>query len=194
MQQLINYLIQGEHISAYLYLAMSNYFLRLNLPGMANWLRIQHTEELNHALILMNYLTDRCGVAEILPIPTQPINFGTPAQAFEAVLEHEEVVTEGYRRAYALAVQANDYQTMVLFQDFLREQTAEVAQALLVAGRLCNAGNNSAAILLLDQELGQRAPVSPAALGALTPSPGGALGGILGSALGGALGGAAGGG
>lgn len=34
MQQLINNLIQIEYQSAYLYLAMSNYFNRLNLTGI----------------------------------------------------------------------------------------------------------------------------------------------------------------
>lgn len=41
IQKLLNNLIQLEHVSSTLYLAMSNYMNRLNYKGMGSWLRLQ---------------------------------------------------------------------------------------------------------------------------------------------------------
>ncbi|WP_172295569.1 ferritin [Bacillus sp. WMMC1349] len=158
MQQLINKLIQIEYQSAYLYLAMSNYFNRLNLTGIGHWFRVQHDEERGHALKLIDYLTDRNGVVQIKNIPEQPINFGNAVEAFQKVLAHEQYVTENYRQAYTIAQQEGDQQSIVIFLEFLKEQTEEEAQTITILERFQLAGNNASAVLLLDQELGQREP------------------------------------
>jgi len=144
---------------------MASYFERINLTGTASWLRQQYQEELTHAQTLIDYLTNRNGVVEIRPLPGQSTAFGSPLEAFQQVLAHEQRVTEAYNQAYAAVMQAQDYQTLVIVQDFLREQIDEVAQSLIIVGRLQMAGNNPAAILLLDQELGQRGTAAPAPAG-----------------------------
>lgn len=112
----------------------------------------------------MDYLVDRDGVVRIPAIPAQPVQFGTPLEAFRQVLAHEQSVTQEYRQANPMAIQAGDYQTAAFLQWFLTEQTEEEAEAQVIVGRLQLAGQNPAAILMLDQELGQRAaaPATPA--------------------------------
>ncbi|HWI64712.1 MAG TPA: ferritin [Symbiobacteriaceae bacterium] len=182
MQQLINHLISVELGSAYLYLAMANYFTRLNLMGMASWLRIQTDEERGHADRLLTFLADRGGVAEIRAIPAQPVNFGSPLEAWQKVLSHEQFVTQNYQQAYDMAMKAQDYQAAAIFQDFLREQVDETAQSMRVVGRLQLARDNTAALLMLDQELGQR----EAAAGAAAPAPAAGAAPAGGAAAGGA--------
>lgn len=179
IQQLLNHLISVELGSAYLYLAMANYFARRNLTGMAQWLRLQHDEERTHADTLLNYLTDRGGVVEIRAIPAQPVNFGSPLEAWQQVLSHEQLVTQNYQQAYDMAMKAQDYQTATILQDFLREQVDEVAQATRIVGRLQINRDNPAGLLLLDQELGQRqaAAAAPAAPAAPAAGPAPAAGG-----------------
>lgn len=167
IQNLLNQLIQLEYSSAYLYQAMASYFERINLTGTAHWLRQQYQEELTHAQRLIDYLTNRNGIVEIRPIPAQSAAFGSPLEAFQQVLTHEQMVTDTYQRAYETVLQARDYQTLVILQDFLREQIDEIAQTLTIVGRLRMAGNNTAAILILDQELGRRGTAAP------TPAPAG---------------------
>lgn len=176
MQQLVNHLIQIELNSANLYLAMSNYFQRLNLTGMATWLRLQHDEERGHAQRLMDFLVDRGGVVEVRAIPAQPATYGSPLEAWQAVLQHEQFVTQNYQQAYEAATQARDWQLLAILQDFLREQVDETAQATRIVGRLQLARDNSAALLMLDQELGQRqaagaAPAAPAPAPAAPAAP-----------------------
>lgn len=155
VQQLINNLIQIEHISTTLYLAMSAYLDRKNYTGMAKWLRLQSDEERTHLLILIDYLSGKDGVVKLTEVPAQPTNFGTPLETFQRVLEHEQYVTNSYRQAYDYVKQI-DPQTTVIVQDFLREQIDEEAQSLTIVERLKLAENNPSAILIIDQELGQR--------------------------------------
>ncbi|WP_053217370.1 ferritin [Virgibacillus senegalensis] len=155
VQQLINNLIQIEHISTTLYLAMSAYLDSENYTGMAKWLRLQSEEERTHMLTLIDYLTGKNGVVKLSDVPAQPTDFGTPLETFQKVLEHEQYVTNWYRQAYDYIKQV-DPQTTVIIQDFLREQIDEEAQVLTIVDRLKLAGENSSALLLLDQELGQR--------------------------------------
>ncbi|UOY92361.1 ferritin [Ectobacillus sp. JY-23] len=169
MEQLINNLIQIEHVSSTLYLAMSNYMNKLNFKGMGTWLRLQSEEERLHMLKLMDYLVNRGGTVELKAVPAQPTEYGTPLETFQKVLEHEQFVTNSYRQAYDYVNKMNnDQQTLIIIQEFLKEQVDEEAQSQTIVDRLKLAQNNPAAVLLLDQELGQRQPA---------PAPGAAAAG-----------------
>ncbi len=161
VQKLVNNLIQIEHVSSTLYLAMSNYMNKLNYRGMGTWLRLQSEEERTHMVKLIDYLVDRGGTVELSSLPAQPTEYGTPLETFQKVLEHEKFVTNSYRQAYEYVNQANDQQTLIIIQEFLREQVDEEAQSQTIVDRLKLAQNNAAAILMLDQELGQRKPAGP---------------------------------
>ena len=155
LQRLFNRLIEIEHVSTTLYLAMSAYMGKENYTGMANWLRLQSNEERSHLLKLIDFVVDKNGTVELTAVPAQPSNFGTPLETFQKVLEHEQFVTNSYRQAYNYAIQV-DPQSAVIIQDFLREQIDEEAQTQTIVDRLTLAQNQPSALLLLDQELGQR--------------------------------------
>lgn len=160
LQSLFNDLIQVEHVSTTLYLAMSAHLAQQNFTGMAHWLRLQSEEERTHMLTLIDFVVDRDGTVQLKGLPAQPSNFGTPLETFQKVLEHEQFVTNTYRQAYNYANQV-DPQAAVIIQDFLREQIDEEAQAKTIISRLKLAGDTPSALLLLDQELGAR--TAPAA-------------------------------
>lgn len=164
IRKLLNNLIQIEHVSTTLYLAMSAYMATRSYTGMAAWLRLQAEEERTHMLKLINYVTDKNGLVEIQALPAQPSEFGTPLETFQKVLEHEQFVTNSYRQAYNYMKQT-DEQTAIFIQEFLLEQIDEEAQAQTIVDRLTLAKDNPAAILMLDQELGQRNAAAPAAGG-----------------------------
>ncbi|MCU9595009.1 ferritin [Caldibacillus thermolactis] len=162
LQKLFNNLIQVEHLSTTLYLAMSAYMGRLNLTGMAHWLRLQSEEERTHMLKLIDFVVNRDGTVQLMNLPAQPNDFGTPLETFQKVLAHEQFVTNSYRQAFNYVNQV-DPQATVIIQDFLREQIDEEAQAKTIVDRLKLAENNPSAILLLDQELGARTNTTTAA-------------------------------
>ncbi len=155
LQSLFNDLIQLEHVSSTLYLAMSAAMARQNYTGIAHWLRLQSEEERTHMLTLLDFVVDRDGTVQINSIPAQPTDFGTPLETFQKVLAHEQYVTNTYRQAYNY-MNPIDPQAALIVQDLLREQIDEEAQAKTIIDRLKLAGNNPSAILLIDQELGAR--------------------------------------
>ncbi len=128
---------------------------------MAKWLRLQSEEERSHMLILIDYLAGKDGVVMLNEVPAQLSDFGTPLETFQRVFEHEQFVTNAYRQAYEYIKQI-DPQTTVIVLDFLKEQIDEEAQSLTIVERIKLAGNNPSAILLIDQELGQRQNGAPA--------------------------------
>ena len=157
MQDVFNDLIQVENNSAFLYLAMSNYFNTLGLRGFGQWFRVQYEEELGHALKLTDHLIDRNAVIEIKPIPQQPVTFGTATEAFQQLLAHEQDVTQMYKKAYEIAKKEKDPQSLEIFLEFLKEQVEEEGQVYDILGKLQINKENPAGILLLDQELGKEA-------------------------------------
>ncbi|MTV47886.1 ferritin [Heliobacillus mobilis] len=154
MQQIFNQLIQVDLNSAYFYLAIANYFERMSLKGFSVWLQAQHDEELTHAHGLIRYLLDRGGVPVIPSLPQQPVNFGTPLQAWEVVLQHERYVTNMYQKGYNVALQQGDTQSQVILQTALVEQVDEEAQTTDIIGKLKLVEGMPGGILMVDREVG----------------------------------------
>ena len=59
IRDVLNEQINKEFYSAYLYLAMSAYFSEIGLYGFSNWAKIQSREEIDHGMILFEYVLDR---------------------------------------------------------------------------------------------------------------------------------------
>jgi ferritin len=152
----INEQIKHEFYSAYLYLSMAGSFEVANLPGFAHWMYKQSEEEREHAMKLFNYLLDRGEHVQLLPIEQPPNAFRSPLDTFEQALEHEKDITARIHRLYGLSVQEDDYPAQVMLNWFVAEQVEEEKSASEIVERLRMAGDDDAALLLLDKELGER--------------------------------------
>ncbi|MGQ0813372.1 MAG: ferritin [Gemmatimonadota bacterium] len=158
IQEAINDQIHHEFLSAYVYLSMSAYLYAANFRGFAHWMRVQSTEEVNHAMKLFDYVNDRNGRVTLKAMEQPPTDFKSVLATFEQALEHEQKVTGLIYNLYALATKEADYATQVQLQWFIAEQVEEEATATEMVDRLKLAGNDGAALLLLDRELGARTP------------------------------------
>ncbi len=82
--------IDNELASAHLYLSMAAYFESMSLPGFANWMRIQHQEEMTHALKFFDYVNARNGRV-ILGAISKPItDFESIGAALMQALANEQ--------------------------------------------------------------------------------------------------------
>jgi ferritin len=156
VQEAINEQIKHEFFSAYLYLAMSAYFDDQGLTGFSAWMRMQAQEEVVHGMRLFDYAGDRGGRVVLHAIGQPPSDFGSPLKCFEAALTHEQEVTASIHELYALAVKEKDYPTQVQLQWFITEQVEEEKSAGDIVDKLRLAGDQKAALLLLDRDLGAR--------------------------------------
>ena len=148
--------IKHEFYSAYLYLSMAGSFEVANLTGFAHWMRQQRAEELEHAMKLFDFLLDRGEHVELQAIEAPPYAFRSPLDTFEQALEHEKEITARINDLFELSVRENDFPAQVFLGWFVTEQVEEEKSATDVVERLRMAGDDSAAILLLDAELGRR--------------------------------------
>ncbi|MFQ5537175.1 MAG: ferritin [Gemmatimonadota bacterium] len=156
IQDAINEQIRAELYSAYLYLAMSAHFAERNFDGFAQWMRLQAQEEVGHAMRFFDYVLRRGGHVELHTVEAPTADFGSPADIFAAALEHEKKVTAMIRSIYELARRREDFATEQKLQWFIAEQVEEEESAGRAAEQLKMAGDNMAALLMLDQRFGAR--------------------------------------
>jgi ferritin len=156
VQDAFNEQIKNELFSGYLYLSMSAHFDNENLPGFANWMRLQAQEELAHAMRLFDYVLRRGGQVELQGIDAPPTEFGTPLSIFESVLEHERAVTGMIHALFELSGKEGDWAAQQELQWFIAEQVEEEDSASTARDQVRMAGDDQAALLMLDQQLGSR--------------------------------------
>jgi ferritin len=156
MQDALNEQIQKEYHSSYLYLAMAAYCEASNLPGSAQWMRIQSQEELAHAMKLFEHMVDRGGRVTLQAIPQPPAEYKSALDVFEKVLAHEQLVTASIHKLYALALKENDYPGQVMLQWFVTEQVEEEKNAGQVVEQLKAIGESKNGLFMVDRGLGKR--------------------------------------
>ncbi len=156
VQGAFNEQIKNELSSGYLYLAMSAHLDQENLPGFARWMRLQAQEELAHAMRLFDYVLRRGGRVELHGIEAPAGDFGSTLSIFESVLEHEQKVTGMIHGLFELSGKEGDLAAQQELQWFIAEQVEEESSAGAARDQVRMAGDDKAALLMLDQQLGGR--------------------------------------
>ncbi|MFC1661450.1 ferritin [Gemmatimonadota bacterium] len=148
--------INEELFSSYVYLAMAAHFEAMNLEGFTNWMKQQAREEVEHAMRLFDHVNRRGGRVVLKAIGEPPSDFGTPLEAFQKALAHEQHITGCIHKLYEVAQEEKDYPAQTELQWFIAEQVEEEENTGRVVELLKMAGNNKGALLILDRELAQR--------------------------------------
>ena len=167
MQDALNKQINAELYSAYFYLSMSAYYESTNLPGFANWMRVQYQEETFHSLKLYDYVNSRGGMVTLTSIDGPPTQWDSPIAPFEDTYKHEQKVTGMINNLVNLALDERDHATNAMLQWFVTEQVEEEknASAILQQIKLLKDAPNG--LFMIDRELAARVfvPPTPAAEG-----------------------------
>ena len=148
--------IHQEFVAAYNYLGMSVYFEGRSLDGFAKWMKLQHDEELTHAMRLFRYLLDRGGHVSLQSVPEVPTYFNSILEVFETSLDLERQNTVGINNLYQLSSAHNDYASKSHLQWFLDEQVEEEKSIEEILDLLRMAKDDVTALLFLDNKLGSR--------------------------------------
>ncbi len=148
--------IKDELESAYLYLSMSSYCNAESFLGFAKWLRLQAQEELGHGMKLFDYVHHRGGHASLQAIDQPKAQFKNLLELFKMVLEHEKKVTARIHKLYQMTMTENDYAGQIELQWFVTEQVEEEQNATMIVEQLKMIGDNKAALLMMDKEIGTR--------------------------------------
>jgi ferritin len=163
VEQAFNKQINAETYSAYLYWSMSAALEKMNLPGFANWMRIQAQEEMTHALKFYHHIIERGGSVVLTAIDGPPVKWDSAKAVFQDALKHEQLVTGLINGLMDLAMEQRDHAANMFLQWFVSEQVEEEASAMEVLGKLEVIGETAGGLYMLDKEMGQRVFVPPAA-------------------------------
>ena len=156
VQDAINEQINHEYQAAYLYLSMAAFCENKSFHGIGMWLRAQSIEEHGHAMRLYNFMIDWNAKVELKDISAPPTEFGTMAELFQTVLEHEQGVTKKIHDLYALSFEEKAYAVQAQLEWFLLEQVEEEKTARDIVNKLTLIGEDGPSLLDLDRELGER--------------------------------------
>ena len=162
MEAALNGQVNAELYSSYLYLAMATYFAEKDLPGFANWMRIQVAEEQFHAMKMYDYVLERGGKVSLGAIEAPPGGWKSPLEVFEETLKHEQKVTGLINDLVYLARDERDNASEIFLQWFVAEQVEEEDNASTIVGQLKLIEGSPQALFLFDRELGQRVFTPPA--------------------------------
>jgi ferritin len=150
---ILNAQIEKEGYSANLYLAMAVWADYSGFPGTANWLYAQAEEEKMHMMKFIEYL-NQVGAKVEIPAFKKPANdFSNLKTLFEAVLKHEEYISESINNIVKTCYEENDYRTLSWVQWFVQEQIEEESSVREILDKLNLAGNN---FFWFDKELNER--------------------------------------
>lgn len=154
--------IAAEFFSSYSYFQMAAYCDSAHLPGMATWFRMQAEEEWGHAKRFYDYALERGSDIVLQAVAAPRSNYASTLEVFEEALRQERSVSERIRALFRLAQTAGDFPCYSLLQWFMDEQVEEESSLELIVSQISRAGENGAALMMLDNELGTRSkPVDP---------------------------------
>ncbi|RKX26247.1 MAG: ferritin [Candidatus Zixiibacteriota bacterium] len=161
MQDALNEQVAAEFYSAHLYLAMSAYLESVDLPGFANWMRIQYQEEISHGMKMFDYVIERDGRALVKAFDAPPDEWGSTVEVAEAVYKHEQKVTGLINNLMDIALSEKDHAANIFLQWFVNEQVEEESTAKGIVQQLKMLGDSKAGLFQIDRELGQRVFTPP---------------------------------
>ncbi len=152
----LNAQIHREYYSAYLYLSMSHYCYENGLPGFGNWLNLQKMEDCVHAEMLAKHILERSGRVQLATIEAPPRQWENVQELFEAVLEHERLMTMSIQDLATLASAQKDFAVQSLLKRFIDAQVEEESMVENILHQMRYAQIDTPSIFLLDRELAQR--------------------------------------
>lgn len=152
----LNEQINFELYSGYIYLNLSIAMERENYKGYAKWLANHYKEELAHADQFIEFIQKRDAKPELMPIEMKNFDVKEPLEVAKIILDHENKVTERIYKIHDVAKKSDDYATEIFMHQFINEQIEEEELALDIVDNFTLAGDNIAAKITIDRELGSK--------------------------------------
>ena len=163
VEEAFNIQINAELYSAYLYLSMAAYFEAQNLPGFANWMRVQFQEEQFHAFKMFDFVNERGGRVILTKIDGPKVEWENVVDVYEEVLAHEQHVTSLINNIMDIAIDERDHATKSFLNWFIDEQVEEESAAEAIISELKLIDGKGNGILMMDREFRARVFTPPVA-------------------------------
>ncbi len=154
--ELLNAQVNKEFFSAYLYLGISKYFAKQDLPGFASWYKVQAEEEQEHAMKIYEYLLDQDEDVALDAIAKVDVDYKDALEAVKAADQHERYITGEIVKIMDAAVDGKDYGAQLFLNWFITEQEEEERNSKEMVAKVGMLGGDKKNLYLLDKELAGR--------------------------------------
>lgn len=155
-QSILNEHIAMELEAAQIYKAMASWCEYKGYLGAASYFNIHYGEEVSHMDKICKYMLDRMALPKSPAVKVVANTYTNFKSVIIKALEHEIYVEQEYKKSLDKIWAEKDHATFEFLQWYVNEQVEEVAQFSNILDRLDIAGNDAAAILMIDKEMGQR--------------------------------------
>ena len=145
--------LQMELQASYDYFRVAIWFAERDLKGFAAFARQEALSEHQHACLVADHLIDRSQPVEFTTLQPDTSTWDSVEAVTRFIFDNEVAVTASAQQIYSMAERAGDYITSVFLDGVIQQQTDSEAQAAYLMSRVRLAGEDIAALLLIDQEL-----------------------------------------
>jgi len=150
----LQYRINQERISSYIYEDMANYLDYIGFTGAAKRWRKYASEELTHSGWGESLLSDLDLLPRMDIIPKQPGTYSGLVDIIDKSLEHEITITQQCNELFVLAMKEGCGMVTQLALKYQAEQVEELGKMTYWKNRLEAFGDDSTALRFLDNEMG----------------------------------------
>lgn len=153
IEAMLNEAVHAELTASHLYKHIANQMQRAGYFGAQKFFLSESADELEHYQKHADFLNDVGTVAKLPELAAHTDTIGTLRDALELAYETEMQLGKDYARWYRESAADPIVQQFLLqFLEIQRKSTGEYGDLL---ARLDRCGDNEAAILMLDTELGE---------------------------------------
>lgn len=163
LEKAINYQINREIYSEYLYLSMAAYLESEGFSGLANFMKVQAEEEHFHAMKFFHYVNERGGRVVLDAIEQPPVEFESAMAVFTESFKHEQLVTNLINDLMDVAIEVKDHATKSFLNWYVDEQVEEEATFQELIDKMKMIGGQGHGMLMLNNELATRTYTPPTA-------------------------------
>lgn len=154
IKSLLDEAIGHELYAHILYANVANYMQATGFFGAQKYFQAESADEFTHYQKIVDYINDRGDVATINSIVKMGDSPKTLLDAFEIALEAESDLERFYVNTYEKAEDIDDCITAQFLLQFMEIQRKSVGEIKDMLSILTICGENSAALLELDEKLG----------------------------------------
>ena len=147
----INAAIASELYASHLYRHIANHMQRLGYFGAQKFFQAEASHEVEHSQMLVDYLNDMGVVASMPMVDAITEDIASLADALEAAYDTEAQLLKDYVKWHG----GSDLVTQQFLLQFIEIQRKAVGEFGDLISRLDRCGDDKAALLMLDKELGE---------------------------------------
>lgn len=154
MLSILNDAIHSELFASNLYKHVANQLQRLGYFGAQKFFLSESSDELGHYQKIVDYINDRGLVATVPQIEAQNDSVTSLRDALTIGFETEKALGDDYSEWFKAAF-AEDPVTAQFLLQYIEHQRKSIGEYSDLLARLDRAGSNEAALLMIDQEMGE---------------------------------------